>query len=224
MFRTGDRIKYVGKEAFLFDEIGTILEIHDCMNGDLYYLIQFDKYDSRMHCGGAFQVKGREGHCWYVLDTSELVLFKPRFSIGTRVRYIGDSKQFYGKLGEIVEFSPRYEYYLMRFDVPDTYLHSGTREEGDCDYEEYENRCWWVVDKEVQIERKDKDGCSWGYTVIMKDGSKRYFQSSKTVKEFEADIKKSKLDWDCLAWTHEIYHRFLAIIERDNPTYYNNWN
>lgn len=227
MFKVGDRVKYVGKEAFLFDEVGTIIEVHDCgSHGYDHFLVQFDKEDSRLHDGGCYKVKGVDLHCWYVCE-SNLVLVKrqnAKLAIGTRVRYIGASTFIYGKLGEIVKTDSTGEYYLMRFDIPNQSLHSGTKYEDDIDYDEYKNKCWWVTDKEVQAERKDKHGCSWGYTVIMKDGTKRYFQSNKTVKEFEADIKKSKLDWNSLAWTHEIYNRFLDIRERENPVYYNNWN
>ena len=144
--------------------------------------------------------------------------------VGTRVRYMGYHKDVFGKLGEIIKIDEDTGNYLIRFDVPNPHLHSGGKFSYEDDYEDYKNRCWWAGLYELQIERKNKDGCSWGYTVFMKDGSKRYFQSSKTVKEFEADIKKSNLDWDSFAWTHEIYLRFGNIIERENPTYYNNWN
>lgn len=62
-FEVWDRVRYKGDEGD-FGE-GTIVEISNCEDSELPYLVMFDKSDSRFHDGG-FAVKGPyPSRCWW---------------------------------------------------------------------------------------------------------------------------------------------------------------
>jgi hypothetical protein len=67
-FKVGDRIKYrgyVGHSGEYYNQIGTIIYV-----GAKDYCVEFDNHIDG-HTGNDPEVRGREGHCWWIMKISE---------------------------------------------------------------------------------------------------------------------------------------------------------
>lgn len=71
MLNLNDRVRYVGGASMPFemlDELGTIIQIWVNYDGEVIYLVQFDKQNEGLHNGGLYDVTGKEKSCWYIFD------------------------------------------------------------------------------------------------------------------------------------------------------------
>lgn len=75
MLNLYDRVRYVGGAYMpleMLDELGTIIQVHVNYEGDVVYLVQFDKENEELHCGGLYDLTGKENSCWYIFDENQL--------------------------------------------------------------------------------------------------------------------------------------------------------